>query len=140
LRGGAARLLQRGKTGTLAAMGTAVRLLTVVGLLLLGASLLFVWQSSYEVLYLTAAYGPQMLFFSVIHTWPGWLVELFFASWFAYYGLALFILVISLLGFFAPFRAHPSFIKAARLALLLIGLHLAVIHTYDYWAGPLFGS
>ena len=121
-------------------MAKPVRVLRVVGVGLLVASLFFLWQSSYESFYLTAAHGPQMLFFSAVHTWPGWLISLFFASWFAYYGFFLFAVVVSCLGFLAAFQPHATFIKVVRLALLFVGLHFAVFHTYDFWSGPLFGS
>jgi hypothetical protein len=40
---------------------------------------------------LTPLYGRGMVFYSVLHTWPGPAVLAFFASWISYYAFALFI-------------------------------------------------
>ncbi len=62
-------------------------------------SALFVGRSALEMYVWTPARGPQMVFFSLTHTWPAWAVMLFFFSWLAYFALMFaLVLVIAAAG------------------------------------------
>ena len=50
-------------------------------------SALFVGRSALEMYVWTPVRGPQMVFFTLTHTWPSWAVMLFFYSWLAYFAL-----------------------------------------------------
>lgn len=64
-----------------------------VGAVLLVLSALLLARPSYDLFILTPRDGPQMVFFSLVHTWPLPLVLLFFGSWFAYDAVVLFAVV-----------------------------------------------
>jgi hypothetical protein len=66
-----------------------------VGLGLLIASSLYMARSSFEMFVLTPRFGPQMLFFSLLHMWPYPLALLFIASWFAYDPTVLFAVLVA---------------------------------------------
>jgi hypothetical protein len=67
-------------------------------------------RSSYEMFVLTPRYGPQMIFFSLLHTWPSKAITLFFYSWYAYYPFIVFMAAFALL------RAAVGFTPVGRWA------------------------
>ena len=66
-----------------------------IAFILLAGSLPFLVRSSYEMFVLTPQYGPQMIFYSLFHTWPHYAVMAFIYSWYVYYGLAAFLLLFA---------------------------------------------
>ena len=74
------------------------------------ASSLFLARSSYEMFVLTPLYGPQMIFFSLLHTWPSKAITLFLYSWYTYYPFIVFMAT------FALFRAAVCFTPVGRWA------------------------
>jgi hypothetical protein len=110
------------------------------GYILLTASLLFLGRSFFEAYVLTPSRGPQMIFFSLIHVWPSWLVGAFFASWFAYYLYLIFAGVISILGFSPRLRSAKNYIAFIRTTFIICGIHFILLLTYDKWSYALFSA
>lgn len=81
-----------------------------------------------------------MVFFSIVHLWPEWLLYLFFASGFAYYAYLVFAAVVSVLGFFKRFSGHNRYFNFIRISLLILGVHFVLELTYMKWAYALFSK
>jgi len=122
----------------LADMPTVLNALKIIGAALFLASIFFFWRSSYELFYLTAIYGRQNLFFSLMHIGPMWRIEMLFVSQYAYLAFALYSAVVSLLGFWSAFREHARFIKIVRIAFIVFGCHYLALITYSRWVSFLF--
>jgi len=126
-----------------------------LGLVLAGGSVLFLVRSSYELFVLTPRYGPQMIFFSLFHTWPAPAVLAFLVSWLCYSILVLYLvgaagarLWQSRLGSggvessncsrrFVGQLASPADRSWSYMvfgATILILLHLAAGLTYGWWS------
>lgn len=117
-----------------------MRIIKTIGFGLLAASLFYLQRSFFELYYLTALQGPQMIFFSIVHLWPEWLLYLFFASGLAYYTYVIFALVISLVSFFKKLTGHNRYINFVRISLLFLGVHLILEMTYGKWSYALFSK
>jgi hypothetical protein len=111
-----------------------------LGYALLVAALLFVYQSSFELYVLTPLRGPLMVFFSILHLWPRWLLYLFFGSWAAFYAYLLFAIAVSVLGYLRRFNVHRRYFRFIRATVLVFGLHLILMWTYEKWAYALFSK
>ena len=120
------------------------------------ASSLFLVRSSWEMFVLTPRHWPQMIFFSLLHTWPEAAVMSFIASWFTYYAFVAFAILLAIVrvvateaGVHGPWSSRVI----ARLAgprgrmrsviiyalAVLAAVHFAVAMTYEHWAAALFG-
>jgi hypothetical protein len=135
---------------------------------LLIASSLFLARSSYEMFFLTPRYGPQMIFFSLIHTWPEKAVYTFFASWYAYEPFVCFAVFFALIrltvqvwhsrrrtpatdlgrlesaGFLSRLTGWLAGPPGRVWSILIYGVavlaaaHFAAAMTYDSWSSVLF--
>ncbi len=110
----------------------------ITGYILLALSSFFIIQSSYELFVLTSLGGPQNIFFSILHTWPGWLIILFFISWLAYYLYLLFSVVAMVIKKFSKKYKGIKYTKDLRNSFYVIFAHFIISMTYQYWAVALF--
>lgn len=117
-----------------------MKLIKIIGFSLLAASVLYLHRAFIEFYYFTPLRGPQMVFFSIVHLWPEWLLNLFFASGFAYYAYLLFAAVVSVLGFFKRFSGHKRYFTFVRVSLLILGVHFILELTYMKWSYALFSK
>jgi hypothetical protein len=95
---------------------------------------LFTLRAAFEMFVLTPRFGPQMLFFSLIHVWPLGRIILFGLSGLAYallVPLTLWQLVVAVVQ--KPRRARWDTLLAVALAL-----HVAALASYGVWAPALF--
>jgi hypothetical protein len=106
--------------------------------ILLALSSLFVIQSSYELFILTPIRGPQNIFYSAFHTWPGWLLVLFIISWIAYYLYLIFSIVALLMKRFLKKHKNIAYPKLLINSFYILLIHLIFVVTYKYWAVALF--
>ena len=139
----------------------------IEGLLFLASSF-FLVRSSYEMFVLTPLYGPQMVFYTLMHTWPERSVKLFFMSWSAYRPFVYFAVLFAVIRLIcsitrAGSRAvgaettetprTPFVFRAIRwlsgppgyawsvliyLVAALAAFHFGAAMTYDSWSTALF--
>jgi hypothetical protein len=103
----------------------------------MAASLPFLFQSAYEMYYLTFTQGQQMIFFSLIHSSSLylWVVLGSALAFFFLEAYALVVLVLKILGKLGSWNNYPW----KMLIVLLIQLvHTVLFITYDSWAVALF--
>ena len=117
-----------------------MKLTKIIGFSLLAASLLYLHRVFFEFYYLTPLRGPQMVFFSIVHLWPDWLLNLFFASSFAYYAYLVFAAIVSILGFLTRFSGHKRYFNFIRISLLILGVHFILELTYMKWSYAFFSK
>ena len=117
-----------------------MKLIKIIGFSLLAASLLYLHRAFFEFYYLTPLRGPQNVFFSLVHLWPKWLLNLFFASGIAYFAYLIFAAVVSILGFLERFAGHVRYLNFVRVSFLILGVHLILELTYMKWAYALFSK
>jgi hypothetical protein len=92
----------------------------------------FVLESAFEAYGLTLALGPQMIFFSIIHT-GGILVLFLLAS-----GACMLLSIVSGLALLAvrrfseTTRTLPS--RVIAIATMALSVHAGLIMTYDWWS------
>jgi hypothetical protein len=118
---------------------TDVHLLKLSSIFLAIASLPYLLASSYEMFVLTPRHGPQMIFFSAVHSWPGWLVAVLFTSWLLYYALLAVSAVITLFTSLGKFKTYPRFVRSMQAAFCILAVHLALVLLYGCWSDALFG-
>ena len=110
-----------------------------VGYILLGLSAPVLLEVFFEVVFLTVSSGPQMLFYSIIHTAAGPLGVVLGISLMANPVYALFAL-----GLLA-FRSLGILSEPGRhFRIMMVGLGfqaflLLLLLTYDYWTYALYG-
>ena len=110
----------------------------ITSYILLVLSSLFVIQSSHELFILTPLGGPQNIFFSILHTWPSWLIILFFISWLAYYLYLLLSVDVILMKKFSKKYKDIKYTKALMNSFYVLLTHFIISMTYQYWAVALF--
>ena len=97
-------------------------------------SLFFFVRSSFELFYLTCMYGPQMIFFSLVHSWPEWAVNAILVSWFAYYAFLFFAVIVAVQSLFQSKEASTKLVRYSRYALIIYSAHFILLSTYDFWS------
>jgi len=117
-----------------------------LGSILLSLSALFLLRSSYELFVLTPLRGPQMVFFSLLHTWSAPAVIAFFLSWLAYYALVLYALVALVARLAVSRTVSSRFVQwlggppgsswsiAVYVGTSLVLIHLLAMITYENWS------
>jgi hypothetical protein len=108
--------------------------------ILMVLSLFFFVESAYEMFVLTAMRGPQMLFFSLIHVWPFWLITLFFISWFSFYGSIFCNLVFFIVRRFGKLKKHNRYAKVLFVVLTIQVIYFILAITYEKWSHILFSK
>lgn len=112
----------------------SMRLINAIFWFLFIVSLFFLGESVFEAYGLTLAYGSQMLFFSAAETWPAWLLNGLFISWFAFYACLAAGLAATATSFFHGIGPWPRVTKATRITFVLLAIHFVALSTYDHWS------
>jgi hypothetical protein len=112
----------------------AVSKLKWIGYGLFGLSAFFIFESAFEMYYLTAVHGPQMIFFSLTHAAPLPVVLFFFISSFAFYGYLAYAAIVSIAGMFPRFREHRRFVTLVQISGIVLLAHLIALVTYNTWS------
>lgn len=98
--------------------------------ILLALAAPFILWTSFEMYFLTL-FGPQMLFFSIIHAYPNIVLMNSLSAPF-YLLLAIYIGVLLILARFKSIHVLPTNILGTVLAFQL--LHVLALVTYQQWA------
>ena len=110
-----------------------------LGNILIAASSVFFIETAFEMYLLTLVHGQQMLFFSLAHIAPGFLL-IVALSGIAFTCLAVFafvVVVLNLMGRLDSSRNYPRFML---IVLCVQIVHSGLLLTYDRWAAALFVS
>ena len=108
-----------------------------IGKFLIVVSLPFFLDTAFEMYLLTLAHGPQMLFFSLAHIAPVFLIVVWLSG-VAFACLGVFALGVVTLNLVGVLDAGRSYSKLMLVILLVQVIHTALLITYDGWA-PAFG-
>ena len=108
-----------------------------IGTFLMAASLPFFLDTAFEMYLLTLIHGQQMLFFSLAHIAPVFLIVVWLSGA-AFAGLGVFALGVVVLNLVGALDAGKSYSKLMLVILLVQVVHTALLITYDGWA-PAFG-
>ena len=79
-------------------------------------------------------YDPQMIFFSLVHSWPEWAINAIFVSWFAYYAFLFFAAIVTVWTFFHSKEALTKLVRYIRFWLIIYSAHFILLSTYDFWS------
>ena len=108
-----------------------------IGTFLMVASLPFFLDTAFEMYLLTLIHGQQMLFFSLVHIVPGFLL-IVWLSGVAFVCLAVFALGVVVLNLSGVLNAEKRYARMMLIVLLAQVAHAGLLITYDGWA-PFFG-
>jgi hypothetical protein len=116
----------------------AERKVKSIGKFLIAASLPFFLDTAFEMYLLTLAQGQQMLFFSLAHIAPVFLLVVGLSG-VAFACLAVFALGVVVLNLAGVLNAGKRYAGMMLIILLVQLAHTALFLTYDHWASALFG-
>lgn len=108
-----------------------------LGNILIAASLVFFIETAFEMYLLTLIHGQQLLFFSLAHVAPGFLL-IMALSGIAFVCLAIFALVVVVLNRLGKVDSGGNYPRTMLIILLIQVVHTTLLVTYDYWAAALF--
>ena len=101
-------------------------------LVLLIASAPFVLESAFEVYGLTFAFGPQMIFFSIIHTGGMFVTFLFASGAFLLLSIVCGLALLVVRRFSKKTATLPS--RVVALVTIAFCVHVGLIMTYNWWS------
>jgi hypothetical protein len=107
------------------------------GKFLIAASLPFFLGTAFEMYVLTPAQGPQMLFYSLAHTFPPLLLVVWLSG-IAFVCLAVFAVSVLVSKMVGVLHADRRYVTMMLLILLVQAAHAALLLTYDRWAAAVF--
>jgi hypothetical protein len=110
-----------------------------IGRVLIAASSLFFLETSFEMYLLTLMNGPQMLFFSLAHIAPFFLL-IVALSGVAFVCLAIFAFVVVMENLIGKLESPGNYPRFMLIVLCVQIVHTALLLTYERWAPTLFAN
>jgi len=91
-------------------------------------------ESAFEMYGLTLVRGPQMLFYSIVHSADPFLLTLLFVSWVCFALLTLYSGCIAILRLFSARSCKGSFGRIFTVVFTIALVHTFLLATYDHWS------